>query len=222
MEVTALVISVVAGIFIGVPTGPARFFVVDSYLNNGRNDALKVYLGLFAAIVIYAGLALLAAGFLSRHQQVENISYIVGSLLLICWGIFIIVKGRKKSGSSMEIGAGSGLAKGFFTGLSSPVTPFIYLTLIQLLKLNTGSETVYGILIYLLFFEISSFLTTFAISYWAHSNQKEMKSNWKTAKLIMGIFLIAIGSFNLYQLIEFQDGFKIINEENLLEQQMDQ
>lgn len=212
----------VAGIFIGLPTGPARFFVVDSYLNNGRKEALKVYLGLFAAILIYAGLALLAAGFLSRHQQVENISYVVGSILLISWGIFIVVKGRKNSGSSIEVGAGSGFRKGFLTGLSSPVTPFIYLTLIQLLKLNTGSDSVLGILIYLLVFEICSFVTTFAISYWAHSNEKEMKSNWNKAKLIMGFFLIAIGSFNLYQLVEFENGFKIKNEENLLEQQMEQ
>ena len=220
MEISALVISVLAGVFIGLPTGPARFFVVDSYLNSGRKAALKVYLGLFAAILIYAVLALLAAGFLARHPQVESVSFILGSILLISWGIFIVIKSRKSSSKSMQIGGASGFKTGFLTGISSPVTPFIYLTLIQLLKINSGSETVFGILIYLLIFEVCGFLTTFGISYFAHRNKKEVKSGWKRAKLIMGVFLIAIGTYNLFQLLEFQNGLKIRQKENLLEQQI--
>lgn len=213
-------ISVLAGIFIGLPTGPARFFVVDSYLNSGRKAAFKVYLGLFAAIVIYAGLALLTAGFLSRHPQVEGISFVLGSVLLICWGVFIVIKSRKSSAKSMQIGGVAGFRTGFFTGISSPVTPFIYLTLIQLLKINTGSEGIAGVLIYLLIFEVSGFLTTFAISYFVHRNKKEVKSGWKKAKLFMGIFLIAIGTYNLFQLIELQNGFKITQKDNLIEEQL--
>lgn len=221
MEVTALVISVLAGFFIGLPTGPARFFVVDSYLNSGRRAALKVYFGLFSAILIYAGLALLTAGFLARNPQVEAISFVLGSILLISWGVFIVVKSRKGSGKSMQIGDASGFKTGFLTGISSPVTPFIYLTLIQLLKINSGSDTVFGILIYLLIFEVTGFLTTFTLSYFAHRNKKEMKSGWNTAKLIMGVFLIGIGTYNLFQLLEYQEGFKIREKENLLEQQIE-
>ena len=58
--VTSLLIAIVGGFLIGLPTGPARFFVVDTSLNEGRSAALRVYGGLFCAVLLYAGLALLA------------------------------------------------------------------------------------------------------------------------------------------------------------------
>ncbi|HET8754254.1 MAG TPA: LysE family transporter [Salinimicrobium sp.] len=205
----------------GIPTGPARFFVVDTYLNNGRRAAIRVYLGFFGALSVYAGLALIASDFLSRNNRLENISYLVGSFLLIAWGIFILFKSKKSSDSSIKVGFDSFEAKGFITGMSSPVTPFLFLTLIQLLRFQLEEASVWTFLIYLLIFEGSSCITNFSIAYLAHKKEGKMKKNWKSAKIIMGVFIILIGSFNLYQMLDFKNGISFSKGQNLLEEQVE-
>lgn len=221
MNLSSLLIFVFTGLFLGLPTGPSRFFVLGAFLKKGPKAALSIYSGILGALGIYAGLALLASDFLSRNPQVEKISYLVGSILLVLWGAFILFKGKKEGDASIEIAGGSLVGKGFFTALSSPVTPFIYLTLIQVLKNLFGSSSLWSILAHLLVLETCSGLMVFAIAYLASRNKLKLKGHWRTAKLVMGVFLIALGGTNLYQMLEFEDGVKIEQDENLLEKQIE-
>lgn len=221
MDLYSILLFVITGIFLGLPTGPSRFFVVGAYIKKGRTAAVQIYLGILGALVIYAGLAMLASGFLSRNPKVETISYFLGSILLILWGSFILIKGKKEGGSSIELGGSSLKVKGFLTALSSPVTPFVYLTMIQVLKLISGDTSAWNIVFHLLIAEACSGITIFFIAYLGNTRQEKLNSKWKSAKIVMGIFLILLGGFNLYQLVEVQEnGIKIEKKENLLEKQI--
>ena len=222
MTLTSLLIFIVTGIFLGLPTGPSRFFVVGAYIKKGSKAAIRVYLGILCALIIYAALALLASDFLSRNPKVETISYLVGSILLILWGGFLLFKGKKGGDASIELGGGSLVVKGFLTALSSPVTPFIYLTLIQFLKSLSGGGKLWNLLAHLLVLEASSGLIIFSIASLAGKKKLKLNRNWPAAKMVMGLFLVALGAFNLYQMLDFgKDGVHIKKQENLLEEEIE-
>ena len=222
MNLYSLLIFIVAGIFLGLPTGPSRFFVVGASLKKGRKAAFNVYLGILGALLIYAALAMLASGFLSSNPKVENISYLVGSILMVIWGGYILFKGKTDGGASIDVGGGSLSRKGFITALSSPVTPFIYLTMIQVLKMITDNISPWMIVLHLIIAEICSGLSIFTIAYLAGKREEKLNSNWKTAKIIMGFFLICLGLLNLYQLLEVEENeIKIDKKDNLLEEQIE-
>lgn len=218
LGIASLLLAFIGGSLIGLPTGPARFFIVDTSLNEGRKAALQVYGGLFSAVLVYAGLALLGDDFISRNRQIETISYFIASLLLIFWGCFII-KGRKDSKSSIKINVGSWFTKGLLTGLSNPVIPFIYLTFLQVLKLYTGNLPFSGKVLYILLFEFFSFLTTALVALILMKKRKKIQGGWKSVKILMGTLLIGLGAYNSYQQLDFSNGIKIKQNENLLEEE---
>lgn len=218
---SALLIAVVAGIAIGIPTGPGRFFVVDTCLNDGRKSALKVYSGLFTALLIYASLAFIANDFISGHQKIESIAYLVASALLIVWGIIIMIKSNQSKKASLNLNIESWYKKGFIVGISNPVIPFLYLTLIQLIKIYSEKPSLASNLIFLLVFEIISFLTISAITLFLLNKKDQVMDYWKKIKLTMGILLIAGGSYSTIKLLDFSNGIKIKNNKSFLEEQVD-
>ena len=205
-----ILIAVGAGILIGIPTGPARFFVVDTRLNEGKVAALKTYAGFFSAVLIYAALALLADDFLSRHGQIKSIAYVVASVLLVFWGILIISRSNKtKKSSSLNFNFKSSLAKGFAAGISSPVTPFLYLAFLQILNSYTNKLSLGEKAISIVVFEVCSFLTTWIVGSMLIHKKKSVKKNWRIVKIFMGIFLIGLGTYNLTQQIKFDNGIQL-------------
>lgn len=204
MDLSAIVIAVGAGIAIGIPTGPARFFVVDTRLNEGKAAALKTYGGFFSAVLIYAALALLADNFLSRYAQTEAIAYVIASILLIFWGIVIVLKSNNTQKSALNFSFKSPFLKGFAAGLSSPVSPFIYLALLQVLDSYTDNFSLFEKAISVAIFEACSFLTTWTVGGLLVHKKKEVQKNWRMVKIIMGIFLIVLGTYNLVQHVDFK------------------
>lgn len=213
-----LLIAMIGGVLIGIPTGPARFFVVDTSLNEERTAALRVYAGLFCAILIYAALALVADDFISRNKRIEAISYFIASLLLIFWGGFIIFKSGDDKKSSIKFSVGSWFLKGFITGMSNPVIPFIYLAFIQLLKVYSENVSLFQKVLFLLLFELFSFLTTSVVALVLRSKRKKILGSWRTIKILIGILLICLGAFNSIQQLDFSNGVKLQHSESYLEE----
>lgn len=217
---SALVIAVVAGLISGVPSGPARFFVVDTCLNDGRKSALKVYGGLFTALLFYASLAFIANDFISGHEKIESISYLVASVLLVVWGIIILLAGNTSKKASISLNIKSWYKKGFVIGISNPVIPFIYLTLLQLIKIYSKKPSLVSNMIFILVFEIISFLTISVITLFLLDKKDKVMDYWKKVKLTMGTFLVIAGSYHTIQQLDFSNGVKIKNNENFLEEQV--
>lgn len=221
LELSALLISIIAGILIGIPTGPARFFVVDTCLNDGKKAALKVYGGLFTAILFYACLAIFASDLISRNQTIESIFYLLASILLVVWGVVISLKSNQNSNTSIQLNLGSWFKKGFVVGISNPVTPFIYLTFIQLVKVYSSKPSLFNNILFILVFEFFSFLTISLIALLLLHKRDIVLNNWKRVKLIMGIFLICLGTYHTFQQLDFSNGIEIKSSQNLLEKQVD-
>lgn len=216
--ITTMLITILGGVVIGFPTGPARFFVVDTCLNEGRTAALRVYSGLFCAILIYAGLALLADDLISRHKKIESYSYFIASLLIMFWGGFIVFKSRKENQSSIKFNFGSWFVKGFSAGLSNPIIPFIYLAFIRLLNFYSQNVSLLEKSLFVLVFESFSFFTTFVVALILMKRRKKVLSVWRVVKIFMGVILICLGAYNAYQQLDLSDGIRIKQPESLLEE----
>lgn len=221
LDLSSFLIAIVAGILIGIPTGPARFFVVDTSLHKGKIPALKVYGGFLTAILAYAGLALIADGFISRNEEAESIAYFVASILLIFWGVFIIFNSddKKKKSRSIDLNLNSLYMKGLVVGLSNPVIPFIYLALLQVLKAYSDETTFLQKAMFILTYEIFSFLTTWIIARMVAKKKELMIGNWNMVKIAMGFVLIGLGVYNAYQLLDFRDGISLREHKSMFEEE---
>lgn len=219
-DLTSLFIAFTGGLLIGVPTGPARFFVVDIALNEGRKAALKFYGGFFFVSFLYAALALLADDLISQNKRIESISYFIASLLLIFWGGLIVLRSNKKNRSSIRPNFRSWFIKGSFVGFSNPMTPFIYLTFIQLLKLYSNEVSLFQKAVFILLFELSSFVATSVVAFVLMKKRNRILDFWKGIKIAMGILLISFGIFSSFQQLDFRDGIKIKKDEGFIEEQI--
>ena len=219
-NIATLLIAVFGGILIGIPTGPGRFFVLDTSFRKGRSAALQVYGGLFSSIFIYAGLALLADDFISQNPKIELVSNFVASLLLIFWGVFIIFRSNKENKSSEKPKSGSWFLKGAILGFSNPVVPFVYLAFIQVLKIYAGDLSLLQKAVFVLLFECFSFLTTSVLAFTLIKNKKSFKGKWVIVKILAGILLIGYGAYSSYRQLDFTDGIKLIQKDSFLEEQV--
>lgn len=209
MDLLVLGIIIGAGILIGIPTGPARFFVVDTRLQDGKTAAIKTYLGFFLAVLVYAGIALLADDYISRHEKVRIAAHLAASVLLVLWGLLIIIKSRKSKNSSLDFSFKSSFLKGLAAGLSSPVSPFIYLAFMQTLRIYADELTLWNKALAILLFECTAFLTTWGVAALLKNKKQNVRSKWTTVKICMGILLISIGTYQASQRLSFKDGIQI-------------
>ncbi len=223
-ELSALLISIIAGLFLGVPSGPALFYVLDTCLDRGKVAGLKMYGGLMASKVLYIGLALLANDFISSHQKLESVFYLTASFLLMVWGVVIMFKKSKKeekeAGKQVEVA--SLYKTGFLVGLSNPIIPFIYLTFIQFIKIYARNVNTFKYILNITIMELVSFLVLAGTATVLLSGGQMVRTHWNKMVKVMGIFLFCAGSYQVYQLVDFnKGGFRIKQEENVLEQQLE-
>lgn len=221
-EMSAVLISVIAGLFLGVPSGPALFFILDTSLQDGKAAALRVYGGFMAAKLVYVILALLANDFISSHKKIESFFYLAASFLLMLWGAFILIKNTKRKTSHQQNATGLFYRRGLVVGLSNPVIPFIYLTFIQFIKIYAKDVTTFKFVLNIAIMEAVSFLVLAGASWLLLSGGKAVQNHWNKIVKLMGVFLLCAGSYQVYQLVDFKEGeFSIKSEENVLEQQME-
>lgn len=221
IEIPLLLISIVAGALIGIPTGPANFFIVDTCMKEGRLEALQVYAGLVIAKILYAGLALVANELIISHPKIEPIVYLLASLLLVGWGVLIIIKSKDKTGSAIELNIKSLFKKGFVLGISNPAIPFVYLAFVQLLKAYSADITLWGYAFYLILFEIATFLTIASVSLLLLVKKGKVLEHWPKVKLTMGVLIISIGAYHIYQHVEIKDGIHLKKNKSSLKKNID-
>lgn len=221
-ELSALLISVIAGLFLGVPSGPAMFFIMDTSMTEGKAAAFKVYGGFMGAKMLYMALALLANDFISAHQKVESVVYLVASVLLVLWGVFIIFKSNKRNEPNTPLTVDRFYKRGLIVGLSNPVIPFIYLTFIQFIKLYAQNLSTFTYILNISILEFVSFLVLAGSAWLLLKGGRPVQNHWNKIVKLMGIFLLCAGSYQVYQLVDYKQGdFNIRNDGNVLEQQLE-
>ncbi|WP_224995983.1 LysE family transporter [Cesiribacter sp. SM1] len=222
-ELSALLISIIAGLFLGVPSGPALFFVLDTCLKESKTAALKVYGGLMGSKLLYIALALLANDFISTHQKLESVFYLIASFLLMLWGIVIIIKSSQNNDKKREFNHGSFYRNGFIVGLSNPVIPFVYLTFLQFIKIYARDVNTFKYILNIAIMEAVSFLVLAGMASVLISGGRIIQNHWNKLVRLMGIFLFCAGSYQVYQLIDFKTGggIGIKSNENVLEKQLE-
>lgn len=218
IEIPLLLISVIAGGLIGIPTGPANFFIVDTYMKEGRWDAVKVYTGLVGAKLIYAVLALLANELIKSNPDIEAIVYIVASFMLMAWGAFIIIKSKKKNSKAIELNIKSELKKGFVLGISNPAIPFVHLAFVQLLNVYSQQALeIFAYAFYIIIFETMTFVVISLVAFLLMIKKGKVLKHWSKVKMGMGILIICIGLYHVYQRVGFKNGIHLKNGKSSLE-----
>lgn len=222
-ELSALLISIIAGLFLGIPSGPALFFVLDTSLKEGKAAALKVYGGFMAAKVVYVMLALLANDFISAHQKLESIFLLTASFLLMLWGIFIMFKNNNRNEKGNQLSINRFYKRGLVVGLSNPVIPFIYLTFIQFIKIYANKATTFKYILNIAIMEAVSFLVLAGTAWILLSGGRLVQNHWNKMVKVMGIFLFCAGSYQVYELIDYKKGeLSISRDQNMLKQQLEE
>lgn len=221
-EISALLISVIAGLFLGVPSGPALFFILDTSLQDGKAAALRVYGGFMAAKLVYVILALLGNDFISSHKSIESLFLLIASFLLMLWGAFILIKSTKRKETNRKTATGLFYRRGLIVGLSNPVIPFIYLTFIQFIKIYATNVTTFKFVLNIAVMEAVSFLVLAGSAWLLLSGGRMVQNHWNKIVKLMGAFLLIAGSYQVYQLVDYKEGaFSIKSEDNVLQQQME-
>jgi threonine/homoserine/homoserine lactone efflux protein len=222
-ELSALLISILAGLFLGVPSGPALFFVLDTCLKVSKSAALKVYAGLMGSKLLYIALALLANDFISTHQKLESVFYLIASCLLMLWGIVMIIKSNQTKDKRREFSHGSYYRNGFIVGLSNPVIPFVYLTFLQFIKIYARDVNILKYLLNIAIMEAVSFMVLAVMATILLSGGRIIQTHWNKMVGLMGIFLFCAGSYQVYHLVDFTEGegISIKSNENVLEKQLE-
>lgn len=222
LELSALLISIIAGLFLGVPSGPALFFVLDTSLKDGKAAGLKVYGGFMAAKVLYVVLALLANDFISANQKLESAFFLTASFLLMLWGILIIFKSNKRNEKDSQLSVDRFYRRGLIVGLSNPVIPLIYLTFIQFIKIYANNVTTFKYILNIAILESVSFLVLAGTAWILLNGGRLVQNHWNKVVKLMGIFLFCAGSYQVYQLIDYKKGeVSIKSNQNVLEQQLE-
>lgn len=229
IELSALLISIIAGLFLGIPSGPALFFVLDTTLEEGKLAALKVYGGFMAAKLLYLAVALLANDFISTHQKLESVLFLIASVLLMVWGVVIIVKSKKrkdaiesKSKKKHEEASGSFYKTGFLIGVSNPVIPFIYLTVLQFIKIYANNPNTLKYLLNIAVMEAVTFLVLAGIAGILLKGGAFIQKHWNKVVMVVGVVLVCAGGYQAYHLVNVERGeIKVNNDENMLEEQLE-
>ena len=134
-----------AGYGIVIPVGPIAIFIIELGIRKGFSTAFCAGAGAASADLVYATLASLAGAFLvSILRPYSSFIHIVSALALIALGFWLLTRGRKNSGNTVdEFRVSSPSAAYFFVfGLTllNPLTIAYFTTLILSFRSNISGS----------------------------------------------------------------------------------
>ncbi len=191
--------GIIIGLFISVPLGPIGILCVQRTLSKGRKHGIVTGLGATASDLIYTVVALFFIGFVVDFlEEYQNIIQIIGSTILILFGIFIykntpVHHKIKDFGSNKHLT--SDFVSSFFLTLSNPLILFILIALFAQFDFLKENTSLFHYIAGMLSILIGAFLwwstLTFIVS---RFNDKMTYSSIKFINHIVGIIIICIGA----------------------------
>lgn len=185
------------GLLLAVLIGPVFFTLIQTSIEKGLEKAILVAIGIFFSDVFYISLA-----YLGVSQLIDNSGYdqwigYGGGVILILFGIFTLLRPRKKTGVIEKPVVVRGFFRFVFKGfLINGVSPFVLLFWIGAMSLATVEYRYEGSDLFVFFIVILLvvFSTDVLKAYLAGKLRQLITPRlFKILNIIVGLFLIAFG-----------------------------
>jgi threonine/homoserine/homoserine lactone efflux protein len=133
----------IIGLLLQVAIGPVFFFILNITLQTTILDGLFAVLAVTLVDYIYITLAILGVGKLLEKQRIKYILGIIGSVVLVIFGILMIISTAKTSVNNLSEGAIpsnylSSFMSAFLLTISSPLTIVFWTSLFATKAIEKG------------------------------------------------------------------------------------
>ncbi|MCE3007661.1 MAG: LysE family translocator [Bacteroidetes bacterium] len=203
-----LLLGTFISFFAAMPLGPVNLAVVQTALNQGRNQAILVAVGSSTMELLYCLLAVIGVDLLFSNQRDQDVFVLVLQMLSIpfilslgFYNLFRRVKTDEEEGmATKKVRKGGGLMLGFTLNFFNPMLlPFWLMVATFLRSRSWLSNDLAHLLIYSMGVMLGTFLLQLSVALVAARKQAGMSYKSKvTVTRIIGYLFIGLGLYVAY------------------------
>jgi threonine/homoserine/homoserine lactone efflux protein len=160
--------GIIIGILVSAPMGPIGLMCIQRTLNKGRWHGFASGVGAAFSDLIYASITALGMGIVINFVEANQLLIqIIGSVLLFLFGLYTFQTNPSKSLLKPKDGGNTFsqyALTAFFLTLSNPLIIFLFIALFARFNFIDSDETVYSIIIGLLFIVIGALCWWFLVT----------------------------------------------------------
>ncbi|MDR0686840.1 MAG: LysE family translocator [Dysgonamonadaceae bacterium] len=194
--------GILIGVIVSAPMGPVGLLCIQRSLNKGQWHGFFSGVGAALSDLLYAGMTALGMGFMIDYVKNHEVTLlIVGSVMMLCFGIYIFrsnpMKNRKKTketGNSFS----TDIISSFFITLANPLIIFVYIILFARYNFIRPDEKWFSILTGLASIALGALLWWFILTFIAGKFRRFFKARglW-ILNMAVGSVIIALSLWGL-------------------------
>lgn len=200
--------GILIGILVSAPMGPIGLLCIQRTLNKGRWHGFATGIGAVFSDLFYAAITGLSMGFVIDFIETnQTVLQILGSILLMAFGYYILRSNPTKSLRRPDAGNNSYMKDAFTSfllTLSNPFIIFLFLGLFARFSFISPEETIFVLIVGLLGIAIGATIWWFAITYFVGKlrGNFNLRGLWMLNRIVGSIiiFLSVIGlAFSIWE-----------------------
>lgn len=189
--------GIAIGILVSAPMGPIGVLCIQRTLNKGRWSGLFTGIGAALSDMMYCILTGVGMSFVIEFiEQNQSILQVVGSIVLLIYGIFLLKKnpaGSLKAPRPQKASYSKDFITGFLLTLSNPLILFLILSFFARFNFLSPDYQFYHYIIAFLFIFVGALLWWFIITFFVNKVRSHfnVRSMWIVNRII-GIIIVSM------------------------------
>ena len=189
--------GIAIGILVSAPMGPIGVLCIQRTLNKGRWSGLFTGIGAALSDMMYCILTGVGMSFVIEFiEQNQSILQVVGSIVLLIYGIFLLKKnpaGSLKAPRPQKASYSKDFITGFLLKLSNPLILFLILSFFARFNFLSPDYQFYHYIIAFLFIFVGALLWWFIITFFVNKVRSHfnVRSMWIVNRII-GIIIVSM------------------------------
>ena len=189
--------GIAIGILVSAPMGPIGVLCIQRTLNKGRWSGLFTGIGAALSDMMYCILTGVGMSFVIEFiERNQSILQVVGSIVLLIYGIFLLKKnpaGSLKAPRPQKASYSKDFITGFLLTLSNPLILFLILSFFARFNFLSPDYEFYHYIIAFLFIFVGALLWWFIITFFVNKVRSHfnVRSMWIVNRII-GIIIVSM------------------------------
>lgn len=189
--------GIAIGILVSAPMGPIGVLCIQRTLNKGRWSGLFTGIGAALSDMMYCILTGVGMSFVIEFiERNQSILQVVGSIVLLIYGIFLLKKnpaGSLKAPRPQKASYSKDFITGFLLTLSNPLILFLILSFFARFNFLSPDYQFYHYIIAFLFIFVGALLWWFIITFFVNKVRSHfnVRSMWIVNRII-GIIIVSM------------------------------
>lgn len=189
--------GIAIGILVSAPMGPIGVLCIQRTLNKGRWSGLFTGIGAALSDMMYCILTGVGMSFVIEFiERNQSILQVVGSIVLLIYGIFLLKKnpaGSLKAPRPQKSSYSKDFITGFLLTLSNPLILFLILSFFARFNFLSPDYQFYHYIIAFLFIFVGALLWWFIITFFVNKVRSHfnVRSMWIVNRII-GIIIVSM------------------------------